>query len=138
VVDYSNTTNMLERELLLCKVNLGNSSNDDETDNIFPGGSPDRMTKAFDPMAASAIRQSLTELTTLFGGKVLDLTNETITIELAAKGVRIDSFLKLGMLSCSHSSCSRSSCSRSSCSPPPAHTHHLPHKHTPLFPHGQM
>ena len=62
----------------------------------FPGGSPDRLAPAADLLAGQAARQNLVELTKLFGGKVLDLTNDTITVELSAKGSRVDSFLKLG------------------------------------------
>ena len=64
---------------------------------VFAGGAASRYQQsAADIIAVNATRQSIVELTKLFGGKILDLTNETVTIELTAKQARVDAFLKLG------------------------------------------
>jgi len=87
VVDYSSYGSVLERELLLCKVCVDGGLSD-------PSAVKEKKQVA-DLVSTFATRQSLMELTNLFGGKVLDLTNETLTIELSAKSKRIDAFLKL-------------------------------------------
>lgn len=84
VVEYLQTDSVLERELLLVKVNLVSSSS-----------TPQPVHGASTTETATATRQSLVELTKLFGGKVLDLTNETMIMELCAKASRIDAFIKL-------------------------------------------
>lgn len=94
VVDYSSSASLLERELLLCKINVTPPAR--ASTEVFPGdGFGEESASVNDIVASHATRQSLVELTQLFGGKVLDLTNETLTIELTAKGSRIDAFLKL-------------------------------------------
>ena len=40
-------------------------------------------------------RDSLLQLTKLFGGHVLDLSHETVILQLCAKSSRVDAFLKL-------------------------------------------
>jgi len=85
VVEYLPTDSVLEREMLLIKLQLNPGS----TASPVHGGSGSTS------MSTSNVRQSIAELTSMFGGKVLDITNETMTIELCAKVSRVDSFIKL-------------------------------------------
>ena len=51
---------------------------------------------AFNPLITSSLqRQSITELARLFGARIVDVSHESVIVELSAKSTRVDAFLKL-------------------------------------------
>ncbi|CAG8461435.1 11867_t:CDS:10 [Ambispora gerdemannii] len=83
VLDYTETT-IVERELLL----------DNASDPIKP-----KFDEALSPSAALRQKNShlhaLSDLAKLFSGKLVDVSSHSVVIELSAKPIRIDAFLKL-------------------------------------------
>ncbi|CEP13471.1 hypothetical protein [Parasitella parasitica] len=108
VLDYSKTK-LVERELLLIKVSilgpehlheqLPTAKLDDEVEyedenvtrfkNQSASSSSDTLRETFSHLRA------LTELTRLFDGKVVDVSSDSVIIELCAKSSRLSSFMKL-------------------------------------------
>ncbi|KAI0181944.1 small regulatory subunit of acetolactate synthase [Hypoxylon sp. FL1284] len=115
VLDYTNAA-LVQRELLLAKINiLGpeyfeellthhheitteadvTQAGDESSEDAAQGFHPSEM------VASQALRlkhehlKSITYFTHQFGGKVLDISTSSCIVELSAKPVRIDSFLKL-------------------------------------------
>ncbi|KAG1235658.1 hypothetical protein G6F68_001691 [Rhizopus microsporus] len=107
VLDYTNTK-LVERELLLIKVSilgpehlheqLPTAKLDDdvqyEDENLtrhedHPTAASDTLRQTFSHLRA------LTELTRLFDGKVVDVSSDSVIIELCAKSERLSSFMKL-------------------------------------------
>jgi len=95
VLDYTNTK-VIERELLLIKVStipphvsndLSGESNDNEKEKNNSGISP--------LLDSSLQRNALTALSNHFGAKIIDISNESLLIQLSAKSERIDAFIKL-------------------------------------------
>lgn len=94
VLDYSKTK-LIERELLLLRVSiLGPEAQgaepvdeDDETANLAFASKKLRET--------SSHLRALTELTRLFEGRLVDVSSDSVIIELCAKPGRISSFIKL-------------------------------------------
>ncbi|CAO3645222.1 unnamed protein product [Mucor hiemalis] len=107
VLDYSNTK-LIERELLLIKLSilgpehlheqlpmakLGNKVEYEDEDNL--------NLDAEDESPATTLRntfnhlRSITELSRLFDGKVVDVSSDCVVLEVCAKPERISSFMKL-------------------------------------------
>lgn len=84
VLDYSDVS-IIERELLLIKVSLLPQDRPIST----PSSLPSHL------FAPDFQRQALTELTRLFGGRVVDVTVENMILELSAKPSRIEAFIQL-------------------------------------------
>ncbi|ORY93411.1 small subunit of acetolactate synthase-domain-containing protein [Syncephalastrum racemosum] len=94
VLDYSNTK-LVERELLLVRVSiLGPEAQvaDAEEEDI---PEPNVAWASQKLRETSAHLRALTELTRLFEGRLLDVSSESVIIELCAKPGRITSFIKL-------------------------------------------
>ncbi|KAJ8661058.1 acetolactate synthase, small subunit [Lichtheimia ornata] len=107
VLDYTRTK-VIERELLLIKVSilgpehlheqLPTAKFDDDAE--FEDENLNR-TYDEDSTSSNSLRETfshlraLTELTRLFDGKVVDVSSDSIVVELAAKPSRISSFMKL-------------------------------------------
>jgi len=93
VLDYTNTK-VIERELLLIKVStipphvsddLTNEENKEKSSN-----------NGISPLLDSSLqRVALTALSNQFGAKIIDISNESVLIQLSAKSERIDAFIKL-------------------------------------------
>eukprot|EP00158_Paraphelidium_tribonemae_P001640 Partr_v1_DN24643_c1_g2_i3_m59874 putative Acetolactate synthase small subunit len=81
VIDYSDVS-LIERELLIARMDISPPSTQSSSNNEQ---SRDRDIK----------RQAIVELTKLFNGKVVDMTNNVVTVELCAKKRRVDAFLSL-------------------------------------------
>ncbi|CAG8674526.1 12675_t:CDS:2, partial [Ambispora leptoticha] len=120
VLDYTKTT-IVERELLLVKVSilgpeylheqLAALKHEIYNDEFLPEADleitednvPNLIKKKFDESLSpsAALRQknshlhALNDLAKLFGGKLVDVSSHSIVIELSAKPIRIDAFLKL-------------------------------------------
>ncbi|KAI1333979.1 acetolactate synthase [Xylariaceae sp. FL0016] len=116
VLDYTNAA-LVQRELLLAKVNiLGPEYFEEllahhremtaEIESAHEGGEKTLGDAAedFHPsrlVASEALRhkhehlKSITYLAHQFGGKVLDISNHSCIVEVSAKPVRVDSFMKL-------------------------------------------
>ncbi len=85
VLDYTHSK-IIERELLLSKV--WTVPKEHLTD--------DSTAQSFSPLMASSMqRQALTELARLFQAKVVDVSLDSMVLELCAKQERIDAFLNL-------------------------------------------
>lgn len=85
VLDFSNTE-IIERELLLIKVS------------VTPGDPKEADPYHFTPthaVDAHLKRQAVTELTSLFGGKIVDLSLTHCTIELSDESRRVDGFIHM-------------------------------------------
>lgn len=99
VIVFGPQDKVIERELMLCKINLnlGTGQEADDMPSIFAGAEAsaprDASTEIF--LQSLAARQGLVELTKLFGGKVLDIHSNHMTVELSAKSDRVDAFLRL-------------------------------------------
>ncbi|KAI8337953.1 small subunit of acetolactate synthase-domain-containing protein [Chlamydoabsidia padenii] len=104
VLDYTNTK-LVERELLLIKVSIlgPNHLHEQMPTTIFHTGVPftdERLEQDHIP-PSDTLRETfshlraLTELTRLFDGKVVDVSSDSIVVELCAKHERIDSFVNL-------------------------------------------
>ncbi|CDS03073.1 Putative Acetolactate synthase I/III smallsubunit [Lichtheimia ramosa] len=107
VLDYTRTK-VIERELLLIKVSilgpehlheqLPTAKLDDDVE--FEDENLNRPYDE-DSTSSNSLRETfshlraLTELTRLFDGKVVDVSSDSIVVELAAKPSRISSFMKL-------------------------------------------
>ncbi|KAI7877608.1 acetolactate synthase [Lichtheimia hyalospora FSU 10163] len=107
VLDYTRTK-VIERELLLIKVSilgpehlheqLPTAKFDDDAE--FEDENLNRQYDE-DSTSSNSLRETfshlraLTELTRLFDGKVVDVSSDSIVVELAAKPSRISSFMKL-------------------------------------------
>ncbi|KAF9274174.1 hypothetical protein BGZ68_000891 [Mortierella alpina] len=102
VLDYTGFK-MIERELLLIKVSiLGPEHVRAQRNSRSPNNWQLIQEEAEEEMSPSnALRQthahlkSLTELTKLFQGRVVDVSGDCAVIELSAKTDRVDSFIKL-------------------------------------------
>lgn len=121
VLDYSKAA-LVQRELLLAKINILGpeyfeellahhreitaEATEGESGKLENGGehSLEETAKDFHPsrlVASEALRhkhehlKSITYFTHQFGGKVLDISTNSCIVEVSAKPVRIDSFLKL-------------------------------------------
>ncbi|KAF9555800.1 hypothetical protein EC968_008604 [Mortierella alpina] len=102
VLDYTGFK-MIERELLLIKVSiLGPEHVRAQRNSRSPNNWQLVQEEAEEEMSPSnALRQthahlkSLTELTKLFQGRVVDVSGDCAVIELSAKTDRVDSFIKL-------------------------------------------
>lgn len=85
VLDYTGTK-ILERELLMAKISL-------------LGPTPELAIEEQIPLQnliqTQNIMLSLSELTKLFQGRIIDISTESVIVELSAKGQRIDAFLAL-------------------------------------------
>ncbi|KAI9252873.1 small subunit of acetolactate synthase-domain-containing protein [Phascolomyces articulosus] len=108
VLDYTKTK-LIERELLLIKVSilgpehlheqLPTAKFDDETE--FEDENLIRYSESPEVSPSEALRETfshlraLTELTRLFDGKVVDVSSDSVVIEMSAKPSRITSFMKL-------------------------------------------
>ncbi|KAI8579178.1 hypothetical protein K450DRAFT_243134 [Umbelopsis ramanniana AG] len=102
VLDYTNTK-LVERELLLVKTSilgpemlhkqLPDTYQEDHeheiSDDDEEGSGSSHLRKTFSHLRA------LTELARLFDGKVVDVSSDSVIIELCAKPSRINSFMKL-------------------------------------------
>jgi len=86
VLDFS-LAPILERELLLVKVSV---SPEDHKGKADPYHST--STSAVD---AHLKRQAITELTNLFGGKIIDVSLTQCAIELCSESHRVDSFIHM-------------------------------------------
>ncbi|CAO3573729.1 unnamed protein product [Mortierella alpina] len=101
VLDYTGFK-VIQRELLLVKVSILGPEHVRAQMNSRSVGWEDIMEADDEIMTPSgALRQthahlkSLTELTKLFNGKVVDVNGESAVIELSAKPDRVDAFIKL-------------------------------------------
>lgn len=93
VLDYSKTK-LVERELLLLRVSIlgpeaqvADQVDEDETADLAFASKKLRET--------SSHLRALTELTRLFEGRLVDVSSDSVIIELCAKPGRISSFIKL-------------------------------------------
>lgn len=93
VLDYSKTK-LVERELLLLRVSIlgpeaqvADQVDEDETADLAFASKKLRET--------SSHLRALTELTRLFEGRLVDVSSDSVIIELCAKPDRISSFIKL-------------------------------------------
>jgi len=92
VLDYTNTK-VIERELLLIKVSTipAHVNIDGETTN-----EKDKNASGISPLLDSSLqRNALTALSNQFGAKIIDISNESLLIQLSAKSERVDAFIKL-------------------------------------------
>lgn len=104
VLDYTNIK-LVERELLLVKVMIGPEDHTeqgqvDEPRHGEPHGARDATPRTqADPsyllMHTHQRLHHLTELTRLFSGCILDVSDGSVIIELSAKTERVDAFLRL-------------------------------------------
>ncbi|KAI9255258.1 small subunit of acetolactate synthase-domain-containing protein [Phascolomyces articulosus] len=99
VLDYTHTK-LVERELLLLRVSiLGPEAQNDEMQ--AQEGEEDDDERGGVAWASKKLRETsshlraLTELTRLFEGRLLDVSSDSVIIELCAKPGRITSFIKL-------------------------------------------
>jgi len=94
VLDYTNTK-VIERELLLIKVSTipPHVSNDLSSDS---NDEKEKNNSGISPLLDSSLqRNALTALSNHFGAKIIDISNESLLIQLSAKSERIDAFIKL-------------------------------------------
>ncbi|KAG0236976.1 hypothetical protein BGW42_002189 [Actinomortierella wolfii] len=102
VLDYTGF-NVIKRELLLIKVSILGpehvraqmNSRSPEWQQQFEEEDAEEMSPSNALRQTHAHLKSLTELTKLFQGKVVDVSSESVAIELSAKPERIDAFIKL-------------------------------------------
>ncbi|KXS20404.1 acetolactate synthase [Gonapodya prolifera JEL478] len=100
VLDYTNTRTV-ERELLLVKVSTVPGHHveeltEDEAEEAEEHGILNVASSGVSPLLATSLhRASLRELSDLFRARVVDVTSESLIIELCAKSERVDAFLKL-------------------------------------------
>lgn len=101
VVEYGQDVAIIERELILIKIDVAPS-----TVHPFMGNEIIENTNS---TSAMQTRASIVELTKIFGGKVVDVTAQHMTVELTAKASRIDAFLSLvrpfGIRECARTGC---------------------------------
>lgn len=122
VVDYTNTK-VIERELMLVKVStlgpeyfeadhLGFQQAEHEVDQAVKeaeGVDAQQNVPALSPSEALSIKsdnmRSIIALTEQFGGRISDISDASVMVELSAKTTRLDAFFKLvrpfGILECS-------------------------------------
>jgi len=104
VLDYTDTK-VIERELLLIKVstipphvteemvNEENNNNNNNNNNVEKNKNNNN---GISPLLDSSLqRVAITALSNQFGAKIIDISNESILIQLSAKSERVDSFIKL-------------------------------------------
>lgn len=94
VLDYTNTK-VIERELLLIKVS---TIPPHVSDDLLNEGedNKEKSTSGISPLLDSSLqRNALTALSNHFGAKIIDISNESLLIQLSAKSERIDAFIKL-------------------------------------------
>ncbi|ORX99927.1 acetolactate synthase [Basidiobolus meristosporus CBS 931.73] len=93
VLDYSNTR-IVERELLLVKVSIFGP---DHEQAIFEDDTHSHtdMTPGDILLTTHKHLQAIQELTKLFQGQIVDVSNESVIVQLCAKNSRIDAFMKL-------------------------------------------
>ncbi|KAI8853379.1 small subunit of acetolactate synthase-domain-containing protein [Chytridium lagenaria] len=101
VLDYTHAR-IIERELILVKVSavphehVADYGDEDVEVEGFDSESVERRTHAISPlMAASAHRQAVTELAKLFGAKVVDVSYDSLCLEMCSKPDKVDALLKL-------------------------------------------
>ncbi|WFD44218.1 acetolactate synthase [Malassezia psittaci] len=121
VVDYTNTK-VVERELMLVKVSIlgpdyfeqdyvGFRAAEAEVDHAVKeaeGADAQPASPALSPSEALAIKndnmRSITALAGQFGGRIVDISDSSMMVEVAAKTSRLDAFFKLvrpfGILEC--------------------------------------
>jgi len=101
VVQYGQDVAIIERELILIKIDCAPSS-------VHPFMGNETVENATSTSMMQT-RASIVELTKIFGGKVVDVTAQYITVELTAKASRIDAFLSLvrpfGIRECARTGC---------------------------------
>jgi len=102
VVEYGQDVAIIERELILIKIDVAPS-----TVHPFMGNEIENTNST--SVHAMQTRASIVELTKIFGGKVVDVTAQHMTVELTAKASRIDAFLSLvrpfGIRECARTGC---------------------------------
>jgi len=110
VIEHGPNDPVIERELLLIKCSVGelDVQNPQSTETPYTSPfAPPSTEGSIDIMTAHIKRQALVELTNLFGGSVVDVAADSMTIELSAKASRIDAFIHLlrpfGIVECSRS-----------------------------------
>ncbi|KAJ3116854.1 hypothetical protein HDU96_008635 [Phlyctochytrium bullatum] len=101
VLDYTHAK-IIERELLLVKVSavphehVADDADEDVEVEGFDPEPAERSRLGISPlMAASAHRQAVTELAKLFGARVVDVSYDSLVIEMTAKPDKVDAMLKL-------------------------------------------
>ncbi|KAJ3344328.1 hypothetical protein HDU93_000118 [Gonapodya sp. JEL0774] len=100
VLDYTNTRTV-ERELLLVKVSTVPGHHveeltEDEQEAAEVHGILNVASSGVSPLLATSLhRSSLRELSDLFRARIVDVTNESVIIEMCAKSERVDAFLKV-------------------------------------------
>ncbi|KAJ3219313.1 hypothetical protein HDU67_001932 [Dinochytrium kinnereticum] len=102
VLDYTHAR-IVERELLLVKISAvphehvaEDGDEDVEVEGFVQESVERRSHGGISPlMAASAHRQAITELAKLFGAKVVDVSYDSMVIEMCAKPDKVDAMLKL-------------------------------------------
>ncbi|KAI9498846.1 small subunit of acetolactate synthase-domain-containing protein [Zychaea mexicana] len=96
VLDYTHTK-LVERELLLLRVSiLGPEGQSEEAQKLEEEHDEGDVVWASKKLReTSAHLRALTELTRLFEGRLLDVSSDSVIIELCAKPGRITSFIKL-------------------------------------------
>lgn len=121
VVDYTNTK-VVERELMLVKIStlgpeyfeadhVGFQQAELEVDQAVKEatGEPEQSVPALSPSEALSIKndnmRSISELSKQFGGRIVDISDSSVMVEVSAKTSRLDAFFKLvrpfGILECS-------------------------------------
>jgi len=100
VVEYGQDVAIIERELILIKIDCMQATS------VHPFmGNEDAGNTA----SSMQTRASIIELTKIFGGKVVDVAAQHVTVELTAKASRIDAFIALvrpfGIQECARSGC---------------------------------
>ena len=94
VLDYTNTK-LVERELLLLRVSILGPEAEINDALEQPEDEEDVVWASKKLKETSAHLRALTELTRLFEGRLLDVSTDSVIIELCAKPGRITSFIKL-------------------------------------------
>ncbi|OUM57536.1 hypothetical protein PIROE2DRAFT_55204 [Piromyces sp. E2] len=96
VLDYTNTK-VIERELLLIKVStIPPHVSDDLLNEGEDKENKEKTSSGISPLLDSSLqRNALTALSKHFGAKIIDISNESLLIQLSAKSERIDAFIKL-------------------------------------------
>jgi acetolactate synthase-1/3 small subunit len=97
VLDYTNTK-VIERELLLIKVSTipPHVSEDLAGEESEANANKEKSNNGISPLLDSSLqRVAITALSNQFGAKIIDISNESVLIQLSAKSERVDSFIKL-------------------------------------------
>jgi len=97
VLDYTNTK-VIERELLLIKVSTipPHVSEDLAGEESDANANKEKSNNGISPLLDSSLqRVAITALSNQFGAKIIDISNESVLIQLSAKSERVDSFIKL-------------------------------------------